>query len=128
MAAYDESDILVLPSMYEPGGLVVGEALSRGMCAVVSDEVGSGEPVSAECCRKFPAGDIDAFERNVRQLISDIKARPVELRQAAREQAREHFAPEKICAQLLDLLAKAAAAGKAANPPAARTEPALIQS
>ena len=104
MSLYEQSDILVLPSMYEPGGLVVGEALSRGVCTVVSDEVGSGELVSAEACRKFPAGDVDAFERSVRQMFEDIKTKPQRLRQAARDQAWQHFAPDKIAAQLLDLL------------------------
>lgn len=107
MAEYEKADVLLLPSMYEPGGLVVGEALSRGLCVVVSDEVGSGEPVDAGVCRKFPAGDIDAFEQQARKLIADLQTRRAELRDTARTQAIEHFAPDKIARQLLDLLNRA---------------------
>ena len=106
MAAYENADILLLPSMYEPGGLVVGEALSRGLCAVVSDEVGSGEPVDERVSRKFPAGDMDAFERQTRVLVADLQSRRRELREAARVQAIEHFAPDKIARRLLDLLTR----------------------
>jgi glycosyltransferase involved in cell wall biosynthesis len=109
MAEYDRADLLLLPSRYEPGGLVVGEALSRGLVAVVSDEVGSGEPVDDDVCRKFPAGDMDAFERQVRQAVDDVRARRPALRAAARQQAIEHFAPDKIVAQLMELLRTAAA-------------------
>lgn len=107
MAEYDQADILLLPSMYEPGGLVVGEALSRGLCAVVSDEVGSAEPVDADICRRFPAGNFAEFERQTRKLISDLPLRGKPLREQARLAAIEHFAPEKIARQLLDLLTRA---------------------
>jgi glycosyltransferase involved in cell wall biosynthesis len=103
MAEYDKADILLLPSMYEPGGLVVGEALSRGLCAVVSDEVGSGEPVDDLVCRKFPAGELAAFEKQIRQLINDLQVRGQPLREQARLAAVEHFAPDKIARQLLGL-------------------------
>jgi glycosyltransferase involved in cell wall biosynthesis len=106
MAAYDKADALLLPSMYEPGGLVVGEALSRGLCAVVSDEVGSGEPIDEGVCRKFPAGDLDAFERQTRTLIAELQTRRPQLREAARAQAIEHFAPEKIALQLHAILTR----------------------
>lgn len=109
MAAYDRADLLLLPSMYEPGGLVVGEGLSRGMVAVVSDEVGSGEPVDEDVCRKFPAGDMDEFERQVRRMIEDLRTRRAALRAAARQQAIEHFAPDKIAGQLMELLRTASA-------------------
>lgn len=103
MAEYEKADILLLPSMYEPGGLVVGEALSRGVCAVVSDEVGSGEPVDEEVCRKFPAGNIDEFEKQTRKLVAELQLGSRQLRPAARVQAIEHFAPDKIARQLLGL-------------------------
>ena len=104
MAEYEKADILLLPSTYEPGGLVLGEALSRGVCAVVSDEVGSGEPVDGDVCRKFPAGDMDAFEKQTRKLVEDLGIRRADLREAARQQAIEHFEPKKITRQFCDLL------------------------
>lgn len=107
MEEYERADVLLLPSMYEPGGLVVGEALSRGLCCVVSDEVGSGEPVDDEVCRKFPAGNLDQFEEQTRRLVNDLHSRPSELREHARLQAIEHFAPPRIAQQLMSLFEQA---------------------
>jgi glycosyltransferase involved in cell wall biosynthesis len=108
MSAYGDADLLLLPSMYEPGGLVVGEALSQGVCIVVSDEVGSAEPIEGDCCRKFPAGNVAEFERQTRALIQDVRGRPDELRAHAHAQAVESFAPGKIADQLFGILADVA--------------------
>jgi glycosyltransferase involved in cell wall biosynthesis len=108
MATYDSADILLVPSLYEPGPIVVSEALSRGLCVVGSDAVGSGELVEGDCFRHFPAGDMDEFEQQVRQLIEDIKTRRQELRRCAREQAQKHFAPDKISHDLILLLKQVA--------------------
>ena len=103
-AIYDNAEILLVPSMYEPGGLVVGEALARGVCVVASDEVGSAEMISAECCRRFPAGNVDAFEAATRKLIAEIQNNRVRLRRLARDQAKQHFSPEIISRRLIGLL------------------------
>lgn len=108
MATYDTADILLAPSLYEPGGIVVGEALSKGVCVVASDAVGSAEVIDGDCHRPFPAGDMDEFERQVRQLIADLKTRRQELRQSAREQAQKNFAPDKIVRDLVVLLGQVA--------------------
>jgi glycosyltransferase involved in cell wall biosynthesis len=42
LSAYCSSDVLVLPSAFEPWGLVVNEAMAAGLPAVVSDRVGCG--------------------------------------------------------------------------------------
>lgn len=41
-AVYADHDVFILPSTYEPWGLVVEEALYRGLPVIVSDRVGSG--------------------------------------------------------------------------------------
>lgn len=41
MEVYQENNVLVLPSTYEPWGLVVNEAMSAGMPVLVSNEVGA---------------------------------------------------------------------------------------
>jgi glycosyltransferase involved in cell wall biosynthesis len=107
-AAYDDADILLVPSLYEPGGIVVGEALNKGVCVVASDAVGSAEIVKNECHRPFPAGDVDEFELQVRRLIDDLKTRRQELRQCARDQAQTHFEVNKIAEKLTSLLEQVA--------------------
>lgn len=110
MAAYDEADIVLMPSMYEPGGIVVGEALSRGVCIVASDQVGSAEDISPECCRSFAAGDIDAFEHRTRELMKELRSEgAARLRELARREASRVFAPEIIGPQLIAILQRACA-------------------
>lgn len=42
---YQENDVFVLPSLIEPWGLVVEEALNNGLPVIVSDRVGCGEEI-----------------------------------------------------------------------------------
>lgn len=41
--AYRETDVLVVPSLYEPWGLVVHEGLAHGLPVIVTDQVGAGD-------------------------------------------------------------------------------------
>jgi glycosyltransferase involved in cell wall biosynthesis len=114
MAAYDAADILIMPSMYEPGGIVVGEALSRGVCVVASDQVGSAEPIDRECCRVYPAGDVEAFEQCVRRLSKDLRGLDsARLRALARDEALRHFDPATIARQLVEILERISVRGDA---------------
>jgi glycosyltransferase involved in cell wall biosynthesis len=91
---------------------VVGEALSRGLPVVVSDEVGTAEPVQGDCCRRFASGNIAEFESQVRAMIADLLRDPRTLRDCARQQAGEHFAPAKTAADLFAILENVAARRK----------------
>jgi glycosyltransferase involved in cell wall biosynthesis len=106
MTTYDSADILLVPSLYEPGPIVVSEALSRGLCVIASDAVGSGEIIEGNCFRSFPAGSMDEFEQQVRSLIDDLKICRQELRSSARKQAESHFSPEKIAQDMALLFEK----------------------
>jgi glycosyltransferase involved in cell wall biosynthesis len=56
---YDLCDVLVLPSVFEPWGLVVNEAMNAGRAVVVSDRVGCGPDLvkSGENGYIFKAGN-----------------------------------------------------------------------
>jgi glycosyltransferase involved in cell wall biosynthesis len=41
--AYQQADVLVVPSLYEPWGLVVHEGLAHGLPVIVTDQVGAGD-------------------------------------------------------------------------------------
>jgi glycosyltransferase involved in cell wall biosynthesis len=99
-----ESDALVVPSHYEPGGIVVAEALSRGCVVIASDEVGSAEPLPDSVCRRFAAGDADALERIVRQLVDCPPDERQRLRREAQAVAASGFAPERTTAALVAAL------------------------
>jgi glycosyltransferase involved in cell wall biosynthesis len=60
---YGASDILVLPSSYEPFGVVVNEAMLCGCAAIVSDRVGARFDLvrEGETGFTFPSGDVEAL-------------------------------------------------------------------
>ncbi|GAC1628282.1 MAG: hypothetical protein NVS9B13_25920 [Candidatus Acidiferrum sp.] len=70
-AIYTASDLMVLPSTYEPFGLVVNEAMLCGCPVVVSDRVGAARdlvaPVSPEFI--FPCGDLDAIAAILKKAV-----------------------------------------------------------
>ena len=73
-AVYSSSDLLVLPSLYEPFGLVVNEAMLCGCPVVVSDRVGAKYDLvrPGENGYVFPVGDVDALAA----ILGDICSNP----------------------------------------------------
>jgi glycosyltransferase involved in cell wall biosynthesis len=102
--AYSNADALLIPSLYEPGGIVVGEALSYGLCVVASDAIGSAEVLEGDIIREFSAGDMDGFEHEVRKLIGDLQLERQSLRIEARSQCSKHFEPRDIAKALISYL------------------------
>ena len=82
--AYLAADLLVLPSLFEPWGLVVNEAMACGLPVIVSDRVGCGE----DLVRHGETGLVVRADREaeltsaILQLARDAPARH-EMRQAA---------------------------------------------
>lgn len=74
---YCASDWLVLPSLYEPFGLVVNEAMLCGCPTVVSDRVGAKYDLvrEQETGYVFPAGDVDALAAILRRVLPDSDKR-----------------------------------------------------
>lgn len=86
---YQSHDVFILPSYYEPWGLVVEEALYWGLPVIVSDRVGSGEDMVRDlntglifknndrddlqrCIDRMEA-DYQSFERNVKTVDWDAR-------------------------------------------------------
>lgn len=76
-ALYDLCDVFVLPSVFEPWGLVVNEVMNAGKPVVVSDQVGCGPDLVKEGVNGsvFPKGDVDALSRTLQHWISSPVAR-----------------------------------------------------
>jgi len=72
-AVYTSSDLVVLPSEFEPFGVVVNEAMCCGCVPVASDICGAAHdlvaPVSADLV--FRCGDIDALAKILAAAASD---------------------------------------------------------
>jgi glycosyltransferase involved in cell wall biosynthesis len=86
---YRASDLLVLPSDYEPFGLVVNEAMLCKCPVVVSDRVGARFDLVREgqTGYVFPCGEVDVLAVILRRALSNLQ-----LLHAMGEAARERMA------------------------------------
>jgi glycosyltransferase involved in cell wall biosynthesis len=82
-SAYHASEVLVLPSDFEPWAVVVQEALAAGLVVVASDAVGSAHELIADGLggRIFPTGDLGALQEAMLEVsaanaLSGHKQRP----------------------------------------------------
>jgi glycosyltransferase involved in cell wall biosynthesis len=72
-AVYKSSDLMVLPSEYEPFGVVVNEASCCGCPVLVSDHVGAARDlvIPVEPALVYPCGDVEALSVALRELCCD---------------------------------------------------------
>jgi glycosyltransferase involved in cell wall biosynthesis len=91
---YAASDVLVLPSEYEPFGLVVNEAMLCGCPAIVSDRVGAKYDLvrEGETGCVVPCGDIAALANLLGALLTD-RPRLARMGAAAKERMKS-WTPE----------------------------------
>jgi glycogen(starch) synthase len=84
---YRVADLCIVPSIYEPFGLVALEAMASGCLCVVADTGGLREvvPDDGSVGHRFPARDADALGEIVEQVLGDDEARA-----RAVAAAREH--------------------------------------
>jgi glycosyltransferase involved in cell wall biosynthesis len=70
---YAMCDVFVLPSLYEPRGAVINEAMACGLPVIVTDACGSIGDIVLEDENAFiyPAGDADALARQMDVMTSD---------------------------------------------------------
>jgi glycosyltransferase involved in cell wall biosynthesis len=106
-AAYQSADLFVLPTRYEGYGMVVAEALARGM-PVISTRTGAiADLVGTSAGLLVPPGDGDAIRDALTRALSDASVR-ASLREAARR-AREHLPRwPQSCASMSQVLEEAA--------------------
>jgi glycosyltransferase involved in cell wall biosynthesis len=113
-AVYCASDLLVLPSDYEPFGVVVNEAMLCARAVAVSDRVGAGRDlVSPETGFVFPVGDIDALAAVLSEAASDPR-KLQRMGEAARKRMESWSIRENVDALLQALDRAVSARGKAA--------------
>jgi glycosyltransferase involved in cell wall biosynthesis len=85
------SDVLAFPSVYEPFGLVMLEALSEGVGLLTSDADGPSDVVTHRVGRRVPFGDaprrVPGLVSALRELLAQDERQRAELREAARAHA-----------------------------------------
>jgi glycosyltransferase involved in cell wall biosynthesis len=76
-AVYRAADVLVLPSAYEPFGLVVNEAFATGIPAIVSAACGSAGDLVREGSTGFvvEVGEVDDLADRLHRLAADPELR-----------------------------------------------------
>jgi len=103
-AVYRASDLLVLPSEYEPFGVVVNEAMLCGCAVAVSDRVGASCDLvcPAQTGFTFPVGDVEALARIFRELLPV----PERLRQMGEDAQRrmESWSPRENIAATVNAI------------------------
>ena len=94
-SVYCASDLLVLPSYYEPFGLVVNEAMLCALPVAISNRVGAKfdlvRPGENGCV--FPVGDVEELTSILRQILPDPEKRA--LMGAAARRRMETWSPRE---------------------------------
>jgi glycosyltransferase involved in cell wall biosynthesis len=117
--AYAAADLLVLPSRAETYGMVVTEALARGLPVLatevggVPDALGHGEDGTRPGLL-VPPGDPAALGAALREWLSDAELR-ARLRRAARERRAKLRPWAATASAVADVLAQVAASAKGAT-------------
>jgi glycosyltransferase involved in cell wall biosynthesis len=105
---YVASDILVLPSEYEPFGLVVNESMLCRCPVIVSDRVGARFDLieDGKTGYVFPCGDTIALAALLRQVLND-RSLLYDMRQIVREKMI-FWSPSQYVAALIQAIGKTA--------------------
>ena len=76
-ALYDLCDLFVLPSRFEPWGLVVNEVMNAGRPVIVSDRVGAAPDLIEDGGNGFiyPSGNVDALASRLYQILESPTVR-----------------------------------------------------
>jgi len=85
---YESADIFVLPSHFEGYGMVLGEAMARGLPIICTTGGAAAETVPEGAAIKIPPGNVEALTRALESTLSERKLR-VKLSDASWEAGRK---------------------------------------
>lgn len=74
-ALYASADVFVMPSLYEGYGMVLAEAMARGLPIVTTTGGAAAETVPEGAAIKVPPGDAAALARGISRLIGSPRLR-----------------------------------------------------
>jgi glycosyltransferase involved in cell wall biosynthesis len=114
-ACMSQSDIVLIPSLWENAPYVCLEAMAAGRAIVASDQGGIPEMlVDGTAGLLAPPGDVAAFSRNVERLLADDAMRD-RLGDAAARDARARFHDEDVARRTILLYERACSASSTAG-------------
>jgi glycosyltransferase involved in cell wall biosynthesis len=102
---YDEATAFVLPSRFEPFGIVFCEAMLHGLPCIAADACAMPEIVAdGETGRLVAPGDVDALAAAMVELADPGRAEA--LGAAGRKRALERFTWDRVVARVVERLAR----------------------
>lgn len=72
---YESADLFLMPSLYEGYGMVLAEAMARGLPIICTTGGAASETVPDEAALKVPPGDVTALSRALADAMADKKLR-----------------------------------------------------
>ncbi|MEO1544325.1 MAG: glycosyltransferase family 4 protein [Pseudomonadota bacterium] len=103
---YESADLFVMPSLYEGYGMVLAEAMARGLPIVCTTGGAAAETVPDAAALKVPPGDIAALSRALADAMADKKLR-ARLADAAWDAGRKlptwQETARRVAAAIMDL-------------------------
>ena len=101
---YASASAFILPSSFEPWGLVVNEALAAGLPAAVSEECGCAPDLVPDPSFRFPAAGVSQMAEVISRLCAMSQEERMERSEAGRE-IMKSFSPQAWASAFLQLLA-----------------------
>lgn len=102
-ALYASSDVFVSSSLYEGYGMVLAEALARGLPIVASTGGAAALTVPDDAALKVPPGDVEALAAALAAILDDASLRP-RLARASREAGRRLPTWDDTASRIADTL------------------------
>lgn len=106
-ALYDAADVFVMPSLFEGYGMVLAEAMSRGLPIVCTTGGAAAETAPAAAAIKVPPGQAEALETALRQVLNNpaLRARMAEASWTAGQKLPQWDDTARIIADVIKGLA-----------------------
>ena len=101
-ALYSSASAFVLPSSFEPWGLVVNEAMAAGLPVAVSEECGCAPDLVPDPAFRFPAADLSRMATVLRLLAEMSPEERWQLGKMNKEKAAD-FDPDHWAKSFLQL-------------------------
>ena len=75
--AYDSADLFVMSSLYEGYGMVIAEAMARGLPIVASTGGAAGDTMEDRAGLKVPPGEVEALAKAIHRMLANPSDRKV---------------------------------------------------